>query len=194
MANKFKVGDIVKGKPNNGYGITTENMIEGKVTGVFGDMIDVKPLKFAKGDYVAYCEFRVRANGFELVKPIKEEAIVIYRKGDKVYALDKQTGEKASAKCHREDEFDFKKGAEIAFNRLLGKEPEKPKEEFYNGKVVCVDNTLNGDTLTVGKIYKFTDGFMIDDNGRRRHYYGGAVKSLEDFNKQFSAKFIEVVE
>ena len=156
MKNKFKVGDIVKGKHNNGYGITNENMIEGRVTGVFGEMIDVKPLKFAKDDCTSYMEFRVRSNAFELVKPIKEEAIVIYRKGDKVYALDKQTGEKASAKCHRDDEFDFKKGAKIAFNRLLGKEPVKP-QGYKEGDKVKVRSDLN-----VGDSYYSRDGKTYD--------------------------------
>ena len=161
MANKFKVGDVVTGKPKNGYGITNKDMIEGKVTGVFGEMIDVKPLKFAKGAHASYYEFRVRANGFELVKPIKEEGIVIYRKGDKVYALDKQTGEKASAKCHRDDEFDFKKGAEIAFNRLLEKEPVKP-QGYKAGDKVKVRSDLNVGASYYSRDGKTNDSFVYD--------------------------------
>lgn len=182
MKNKFKVGDIVKGKHNNGYGITNGNMIEGRVTGVFGEMINVKPLKFKVCSDGLGHEFRVRANGFELVKPIKEEAIVIYRKGDKVYALDKQTGEKASAKCHREDEFDFKKGAEIAFNRLLGKEPVKPQgykvgdkvkvrsdlklhKRYYCRDGVTQDSFVEGMDKFAGKIVTITE---VTSNGKYR--------------------------
>ena len=168
MKNNFKVGDIVKGKPNNGYRVTNENMIEGKVTGVFGDMIDVKALKFKEGSSGLHCGFRVRANAFELVKPIKEEAIVIYRKGNKVYALDKQTGEKASAKCHREDEFDFKKGAEIAFNRLLGKD--------------VVSKTIN--KFKVGDKVRILDGSDIP------YYRGGYCSTM----KQEVGKIYEIRE
>ena len=37
-------------------------------------------------------------------------------------ALDKSTGEKAEAKCNPADEFDFRTGAKLAFNRLMGED------------------------------------------------------------------------
>lgn len=40
-------------------------------------------------------------------------------------ALDKSTGEKAEANCNPADEFDFRTGAKLAFNRLMG-EDAKP--------------------------------------------------------------------
>lgn len=55
----------------------------------------------------------------DLVKT-QNETIVIYRKDNKVIALDKSTGEKAEAKCNPADEFDFRTGAKLAFNRLIG--------------------------------------------------------------------------
>lgn len=51
-----------------------------------------------------------------------DETIVIYRKENKVIALDKSTGEKAEAKCNPADEFDFRAGAKLAFNRLMGED------------------------------------------------------------------------
>lgn len=51
--------------------------------------------------------------------PVKPEAIVIYRNGDEVIALDKSTGKKAVAKCSPKDEFDFSIGAKLAFERLF---------------------------------------------------------------------------
>ena len=57
-----------------------------------------------------------------------DTTIVIYRNDKKVVALDKTTGEKAEAKCNPADEFDFRTGAKLAFNRLMG-EDVKP----YNG-------------------------------------------------------------
>lgn len=44
--------------------------------------------------------------------------VIIYQNGQDVIALDKETGEKAVAKCHPNDEFDFAIGAKIAFGRL----------------------------------------------------------------------------
>lgn len=48
-----------------------------------------------------------------------KETIVIYRKEQEVYALDKSTGKKAVAKCSPKDEFDFRTGAKLAFKRLM---------------------------------------------------------------------------
>ena len=70
------------------------------------------------------------------------------------------------------------------------KEVEKPK--YYNGKVVCVGNTNNTNSLTVGKIYEYVDGFLTDDKGNKRPYIGGPITKLEDLN--WSAKVIEVIE
>ena len=60
--------------------------------------------------------------GEEVLEIIKDETIVIYRNDNKVVALDKSTGEKAEAKCNPADEFDFRTGAKLAFNRLMGED------------------------------------------------------------------------
>lgn len=57
-----------------------------------------------------------------MVRKAKQETIVIYRNDNKVVALDKSTGEKAEAKCNPADEFDFRTGAKLAFNRLMGED------------------------------------------------------------------------
>lgn len=51
-------------------------------------------------------------------KNTKRKPVIIYRNGQDVIALDKETGEKAVAKCHPNDEFDFAIGAKIAFGKL----------------------------------------------------------------------------
>ena len=51
-----------------------------------------------------------------------DTTIVIYRKDNKVIALDKSTGEKAEANCNPADEFGFRTGAKLAFNRLMGED------------------------------------------------------------------------
>lgn len=91
-----------------------------------------------------------------------DTTIVIYRKDNKVIALDKSTGEKAEANCNPADEFDFRTGAKLAFNRLMG-EDAKPdngvrevKRKAKVGeyiKVVCAMPCLipykNGDIFKV---------------------------------------------
>ena len=47
----------------------------------------------------------------EQLEIIEDETIVIYRKDNKVIALDKSTGERAEANCNPADEFDFRTGA-----------------------------------------------------------------------------------
>ena len=122
----------------------------------------------------------------ELIKP---ETIVIYRHNDTVVAKNTQTGEKAVAKCHPDDKFEFNTGAAVAFDRLLGR---GVKEEYYNSKVVCVD--ANGMSFTTtGKIYEVVDGQFYDDGGNLRPACD-TVKSLEELNRYTLGKFIEVVE
>lgn len=118
---------------------------------------------------------------------VHKETIVIYRDGNSVIAKDKETGKKAVAKCHPDDEFDFMVGAKLALERLS--QPDEPK--YYNGKVVCVKSiTLS---LTVGKIYEVKDGQFKDDEGCCRPY-GRKMKSFSDFDTYFVSEFIEIVE
>lgn len=150
MSN-FKVGDIVRRNdvPRvDEYGVTNHDMRSAKVIEVApNSYLDKISIRLEVLDHVRsynnHSKFWVQANYFEKIKPAKPETIVIYRDGDKVYALDKTTGKKTCAKCHPHDEFDFKTGAELAFNRLLGKadKTEEPEPKFKKGdKVRCKTN------------------------------------------------------
>ena len=58
-------------------------------------------------------------------------------------------------------------------------EPEKePEPVYYNGKVVCVKTDGDG-TFTVGKVYEFVDGKVLD-NKRDKRPTGMKMKSLND--------------
>ncbi len=70
----------------------------------------------------------------DMLESIKNECIVIYRKGQEVIALNKATGEKAVAKCCPEDTFDFKIGSKLAFERLM-EEKQVFLEEFEKDKI-----------------------------------------------------------
>lgn len=121
------------------------------------------------------------------------ECIVIYRKDDKVIALDKRTGNKGIARCNPEDEFNFETGAKLAFERLLP--PAEPT--YYNGKVVCIANTDGKYTtkfVKVGEIFEFKNGVSQYKDGTSFPGTRDPYKSLEELNKSHCGKFVEVIE
>lgn len=71
---------------------------------------------------------------------------------------------------------------------------EEKKEEYYNGKVVCVGSTGSNERLyTVGKIYQFVDGQMTCDAGSKMPCYKH-IKNFEEWDKFSSSDFVEIVE
>lgn len=177
MKHKFHVGDVVKPnkKADENYTITTTSVVrEAIVTELRDYTMDIKIIK---GSCSVGEVFTVEEKYFDLVRKAKQETIVIYRNDNKVVALDKTTGEKAEAKCNPSDEFDFRTGAKLAFNRLMG-EDVKPddcvrevKRKAKVGEYVKVVNAKpailsykNGDIFKVtyvttsGCICKSSDG------------------------------------
>ena len=66
--------------------------------------------------------------------------------------------------------------------------PEEKPQEYYNGKVVCVE-AFEGYT-TKGKIYEVVDGTITYENGMKSRKH----KTIEDINKHMISQFIELVE
>lgn len=126
---------------------------------------------------------------------VKNKKIVITSDGVETLARLYENGKvvkKATAKCNPEDTFDFNVGAKLAFERLTEPAAEK-KEEYYNGKVVCVKANSNPGIYTAGKIYQFVDGRFVDDTGvempRRSR-----MKDFKEWQKYSSSEFIEIKE
>lgn len=116
--------------------------------------------------------------------------VIIYTKGNQVIAKNAITKKEAIAKCHPDDEFDFSIGARLAFDRLMDEgEPIKEKPEYYNGKIVCIENFP--EYTTVGKIYEIKRGTLIFDNG---HKEIETFKSIDEINRLLVSQFIELVE
>ena len=125
---KFKVGDRVRvldGSKISDYTAYWNNFLmptwvgkEARIT--HRTIINGKPAYVLEGT-----GFKWDERGLE---PLKNDCIVIYRKGQEVIALDKVTGKKAVAKCSPEDTFDFNIGSKLAFERLLGVEQPQYKE------------------------------------------------------------------
>lgn len=125
--HKFKVGDRVKVKKD----IVTLNR---RTVGKCGTVKELLTDNYCSVEFDEFvgghdCNgFAKEGHGWnhaedalDLVKT-QNETIVIYRNDNKVVALDKSTGEKAEANCNPADEFDFRTGAKLAFNRLMGKD------------------------------------------------------------------------
>lgn len=107
---KFKVGERYKS------GMFYDNGAVIEITEINGDSVSYKDVV---GKTMGGKRFQSYSAFSEFLKKVGDETIVIYRKDNKVIALDKSTGEKAEAKCNPADEFDFRTGAKLAFNRLM---------------------------------------------------------------------------
>lgn len=113
---KFKVGERYTSKLFVDKGAVIE------ITEISGDVVSYKDIA---GRTYSVKNFEIGSLFSDMLKKVGSETIVIYRNDNKVVALDKSTGEKAEANCNPADEFDFRTGAKLAFNRLMG-EDAKP--------------------------------------------------------------------
>lgn len=150
---KFKVGERYTSKLFVDKGAVIE------ITKISGDVVSYKDIA---GRTYSVKNFEIGSLFSDMLKKVGSETIVIYRKDNKVIALDKSTGEKAEAKCNPADEFDFRTGAKLAFNRLMGEDvkPDNGVREVKRKakvgefiKVVCAMPCLipykNGDIFKV---------------------------------------------
>jgi hypothetical protein len=110
---KFKVGERYTSKLFVDKGAVIE------ITEISGDVVSYKDIA---GRTYSVKNFEIGSLFSDMLKKVGSETIVIYRKDNKVIALDKSTGEKAEANCNPADEFDFRTGAKLAFNRLMGED------------------------------------------------------------------------
>ena len=163
MKHKFYVGDVVKPnkKADENYTITTTSVVREAIVTELRDY--TMEIKIIKGSCSVGEVFTVEEKCFDLVRKAKQETIVIYRNDNKVVALDKSTGEKAEANCNPADEFDFRTGAKLAFNRLMGEDvkPDNGVREVNRkakvGEYVKVVNEKSiFNTYKNGEIFKVT--------------------------------------
>ena len=115
----------------------------------------------------------------EMFEPVAEtcnKKIVITTDGTKTLARlyeGNKVVKTAMAKCSPEDTFDFATGARLAFERLRESEETeraKPQLKYYSGKDVCTHRGAD-DGYTVGKIYEFVNGTVVDDDGDVRYKF-----------------------
>ena len=110
---EFKVGERYTSRLFVDKGAVIE------ITEISGDVVSYKDIV---GRTYSVKNFEIGSLFSDMLKKVGSETIVIYRNDNKVIALDKSTGEKAEAKCNPADEFYFRTGAKLAFNRLMGED------------------------------------------------------------------------
>ena len=196
---KYKVGDKVR---------VRKDLIEDKsyyMDDRSDNRIVVLPMLDLKGRIVTItrateCGYSIKEFGCTWTDEMFEDTvcdkkIVITSDGVETLARLYENGKvvkKATAKCSPEDEFDFNVGAKLAFERLTEPAAEK-KEEYYNGKVVCVKVNTNPGIYTAGKIYQFVDGRFIDDTGNQMPQ-SRQMKDFMEWQKYSASEFIEIKE
>lgn len=74
------------------------------------------------------------------------------------YEVDGELKDIKTSKCHCDDTFDFKEGAQVAFKRLMGKEVENATKERYGLPFACgMDYVQEGDIVQLW----YTDSIVI---------------------------------
>lgn len=141
-------------------------------------------------------------------KNTKRKPVIIYQNGQDVIALDKETGEKAVAKCHPNDKFDFAIGAKIAFGRLYHSQDyisednkAKCKPEFQVGdRVRFIKKDYEISSLNIvnelGVIRETGDGSVLVefDNNIGGHSGGGKGKDNHCWWVMNSSEYLELVD
>lgn len=181
----FKVGDRVMCIDGNlsvylSVGDTgTVVEVSGYMAGVNWDKAN-KGMHNCGGKCKNHHGYYMPLSGIKKISDEKSEEIHITRKGMEVHAVHKVNGkivDRSLAKCNPADTFDFKIGSEIAYNRLFGKEPEKPetmsepeqkKDDTFKPYLYEVET--GGNFGEIGLPTK-----MKDDNGNPL-YVGDVVK------------------
>lgn len=149
VKRKFKVGERYK----SGYFADNDAVIE--ITEISGGTVFYKDVV---GESIGLKHFQI-GSIFSAALEKVDTTIVIYRNDNKVVALDKSTGEKAEANCNPADEFDFRTGAKLAFNRLMGEDNgvREVKRKAKIGEYVKVVNEKSVfNTYKNGDIFKVT--------------------------------------
>lgn len=125
-----------------------------------------------------------------MLKPAKDEKyeLHIMSDGKKTTAVYKKNGDvvsRSEAKLHPDDEFNFKTGATIAFDRVFQEEPKKKKLVLYNtflGNYGIVGTPTKykdengrplfiGDTVSIERNEIISIQFVVD-NGKSQFVYG----------------------
>lgn len=213
VVNKFKVGDIIKGKTNNErYGYTDKDMTKGEVTKVRGEnKIEVKIIEHATCSSQTGNKYDVESDYFELVTPSSsKKSIHLTFDGNTTHAVVKEDGKvvkREKVGLFRGDVYDEATGVREVIDKLYGKKVvEDVKPKFVKAKVGDtikivkalpnhVPNVKNGDTFKITEVTKIYVGNSENSFGDDREEYiiipakslsvGDKVKLLDGKGRPF---------
>lgn len=130
---------------------------DGKMDHLMGKVVKIERTvnsRYVVRDSKNDCDWIFREDDLEPVN----ETIVIYSKEREVIALDKATGDKAIARCNPADEYDFRIGAKLAFERLMNGNKEnitvedmRKRLKSYCKSRSCDDCKLKSPTYRCGR-------------------------------------------
>jgi hypothetical protein len=181
---KYKVGDKVRVRADlqQGWKYSMEhgstNSFVSEMMPFRGKTVTIKAI--SGGEYIIEELERYHWTD-EMFEPVNNQKIVITSDGVETLARlydGNKVVKSASAKCNPEDEFDFKFGANLAFERLMSEEKlkveekpvEKPKYEvgqYYqhngqSGKGIFIVTKIEGKTV----YYEIVEGMKKDTPGK----------------------------
>lgn len=186
---RFKAGDKVRVKKFKVRPFYWN--CEGKMDHLMGKVVKIERTvnsRYVVRDSQNDCDWIFRDDDLE---PLNE-TIVIYSKEREVIALDKATGDKAIARCNPADEYDFRIGAKLAFERLMNGNKEnitvedmRKRLKSYCGNRLCSGCKLKSPTCRCGMGVHF----MTKDKAGN---YAMSNKEIKDaFNIVFGTGFKE---
>ena len=112
-----------------------------------------------------------------------------YRKGE-IYKVQKIAGTgkfvNKKANAHNESISGMYQLLDNEYLVLDNYAPEEPKEEYWSGEIICIDDA--GGAYTRGKKYTVKNGIVSQDNCTVSTIQ---FKSFEDINRVYTSKFIE---
>lgn len=194
--SKLKVGDKVRirswkdleaefGSTKYGDINTNVYILRGSMEECCGQVYTIRKIVKHDSYFSLYFDETPFIFSNDSIEPVKKNhSIVIYQKGKEIVALDKSTGK--TVRCGIYD--DFYKGADAAFKKLVKKDSEpKSEPKKYNDEVVCVKAAT--ELFTQGKVYKVTDGYLINDVGVKE----GKFTDFDSLNRGLVSEFIRVV-
>ena len=165
---KFKVGDIIKGKALNGYAITNEHMTRAEVISAPRGESRMR-IKVQQHLYAGEVGFKYdvlnTTDRFTLVEKAKKAtktwddkraysvSIIRAAGSDATRAIVKVDGKSfvGTAKCSKEDEFDFAAGAELALHRAV-----EGLAKYEKAKAEEAEVPRNGRGVKIGDLVKIT--------------------------------------
>lgn len=122
----------------------------------------------------------------EYIKIVNAIAGRGYKNGD-ILKVEDTTQYRTYVECVETGDYCIKRNEYVVLENY---KPEEKPQQYYNGKVVCVEACPLTLVFTKGKIYEFKEGYVINDTGTKNETQ---MRNFEDIERTFDSKFVELV-